>query len=208
MILSGLLMGPFSLHTLLLEPQYWHPTRVAIFPIGPEDILIAFASGGSVWLISTWLVRENLAVNLNPPRMARRYLMGTLGGAAIGVICWICGASPLTATVITFPLFGLSMLWLGGRLWQLAVAGLGGFTAIYFALIKVLFMLSPGFVNAWNVAGLWGPRVLGVPLDEIVAAAGFGMAWPLFAAHLFDARLEVPTTAGPNRRGGRRRIVA
>jgi len=140
--------------------------------------------------------------------MVRRYLLGTVGGLAIAVTGRLSGASSLTATVITFVLFGLSMLRLGGGLWQLGVAGLGGFTAIYFALTKVLFILSPGYINQWNAAGLWGPRVVGVPLDEIAAAAAFGLAWPLFAAYIFDTRLEATAIEGPNHGGRRPGVVA
>jgi hypothetical protein len=190
MVLSGLLVMPFSLYSLPIEPEYWHPTRVAVLFIGPEDILIAFGSGGTVWLLSTWLVRDRLTVNLNPSRMARRYLLGTLGGLIIGAICRLAGAGPITAMVISFFLFALCVFWLGGKLWPLAVAGLSGFTVVYFAVTKLVFTLNPGFLNQWNTAALWGPRVLGIPLDEIAAAAGFGLAWPLFAAYFFDTRLE------------------
>jgi len=208
MILSGLLMAPFSLPLLWFEPEYWHPTRVALFPIGPEDILFTFACGGVVWLISIWPVRDRFAVNLNPGRMARRYLLGTLGGLAMGGVCRLCGAGPMTAIVLSSALLALCIFWLGGRLWQLAVAGLSGFTILYFAGLKALFMLSPGSVNQWNAAGLWGPQVLGVPLDEIAGAAVFGIAWPLLAAYLFDARLEARATEGPNHGGCRRGVVA
>jgi len=208
MILSGLLMAPFSLPLMWIEPEYWHPTRVALFPIGPEDILFTFACGGVVWLISIWLVRDRFAVNLNPARMARRYLLGTLGGLAMGGVCRLYGAGPMTAIVLSSALFALPIFWLGGRLWQLAVAGLSGFTILYFAGLKAVFMLSPGSVSQWNAAGLWGPQVLGVPLDEIAGAAAFGLAWPLFAAYLFDARLEAVAIEGPNHGGCRRGVVA
>ena len=200
-ILSGLLMVPFSVPLMLIEPEYWHPTRVAVFLTGPEDILFTFACGGIVWLMSIWLVRDRLAVNLNAARMARRYLLGTLGGLAIGGACRLAGAGPMTSLVMSFVSFALCVFWLGGRLWPLAVTGLGGFTILYFAVLKAVLTLSSGFINQWNTATLWGPRVLGVPLDEVAGAAAFGLAWPLFAAYLFDARLEALEIEGPNREG-------
>jgi len=140
--------------------------------------------------------------------MARRYLLGTLGGLSIGGICRLCGVSPMTTIVLSSVLLALGISWLGGGHWPLGVAGLGGFTILYFAVLKAVFTLDPGAANQWNTAVLWGPRVLGVPLDEIAGAAAFGFAWPVFAAYLFDARLDGHTTVDPIRRGWWRGIVA
>lgn len=189
MILSALLATPCSVHTLALEPRYWHPTRVVFSRFGPEDLLIAFGCGGTVWLISTWLVRDRLTVHLDPRKMAWRYLLVALGVLVVGGICWLLGTRPMTAMIAAFALVVLWILLLESGFWPLALAGLAGFTLLYIAVTKPVITLSPEFASQWNAAGLWGPRFLGIPVDEIAAAAGYGMAWPLFAAFLFDARL-------------------
>jgi len=61
---------------------------------------------------------------------------------------------------------------------------------VYWAVLKLWHLLVPSFGAQWNSEALWGPTVFGVPLDEVAWAAAFGLAWPLFAAYLFHARLE------------------
>lgn len=189
MCLSGLLMLPFAYTSVLIEPTYWLPVRLAVFLTGPEDFIIAFACGGTSLLISIWFLQDRLIFTLDPARMARRYIIGTFSGLTIGGLFRLLGIGPLAAMVMAFVCFGLVVFWLGRRLWQVALAGLIGFTCLYFGVVKTMFILYPDFIQQWNTPNLWGPQIFGVPLDELTGAAGYAAAWPLFIAYVFDARL-------------------
>jgi hypothetical protein len=41
-------------------------------------------------------------------------------------------------------------------------------------------------VTGWNLNGKWGTLVGGVPLGEVVWAAGYGAFWPLYASFIFE----------------------
>jgi hypothetical protein len=192
-LFNGFMMIPFSFSSLFLEPQYWDPKRIAVcFGIGLEDIVFTFACGGLAWITATWFVQDRLVIAAKPVTMVCRFVFGTMVGMALGSLLRIMGAGPMTAIVLSFVIFTPAVFWLGGKLWPLPVAGLLGFPLIYFAIMEASFLLFPDFVNQWNPAVLWGPKVWGVPIDEIISAAAFGIAWPVFAAYILDARIRPP----------------
>jgi hypothetical protein len=104
----------------------------------------------------------------------------------------------MTATILAFTVLTVVILWRRRDLWPLAVTGALGYTLVYVAVLKLWYELVPGFGAQWNAVALWGPMVFGVPLDEVAWAAAFGLAWPTFAAYLFDARLR-PAPSSPAR---------
>jgi hypothetical protein len=192
-LLNGLMMIPFSLSSLFLEPQYWDPKRIAVCcGTGPEDIIFTFACGGLVWITAMWFVQDRLDFTAKPATMVRRFVFGTVAGLALGSLLKIMGAGPMTAIVLSFVMFTPVVFWLGGKLWPLPVAGLLGFPLVYFSIMEASFLLFPDFVNQWNPAVLWGPKIGKVPIDEITGAAAFGVAWPVFAAYILDARIKPP----------------
>jgi hypothetical protein len=190
-LLNGFMMIPFSFSSPFLEPQYWDPKRIAVCcGIGLEDIVFTFACGGLVWISATCFVQDRLVLAAKPATMVRRFVIGTMAGLALGSLLKILGAGPMTAIVLSFVMFTPAVFWLGGKLWPLPLTGLSGFPLVYFAIMEGSFLLFPDFVNQWNPAVLWGPRIGAVPIDEITGAAAFGVAWPAFAAYILDIRIE------------------
>ena len=92
--------------------------------------------------------------------------------------------------MVSFSLLTAVILWRRRELWPLTLAGAAGYVLVYVAVLKLWHVVVPSFGAQWNREALWGPAVFGVPLDEVAWAAAFGLAWPLFAAYLFDARVE------------------
>lgn len=189
MVLSGTLAAPFALTSVLVVPEYWNPSRLAVLLAGPEDIVFAFASAGLAWLASVWSLRHRVTFQPRPGRMWWRYVGGAIGGLAVGDLCWQLGGGPIMATITAFGALIAVILWRRREFWPLVLAGVVGYALVYVIALKLWYVLVPGFGAQWNVHALWGPMVLGVPLDEVVWAAAFGAAWPLFVAYLFDARL-------------------
>lgn len=189
MVLSGALAAPFALTSVLVVPAYWSPSRLAVLLAGPEDVLFSFASAGLASLASVWLLRHRVAFQPRPERIWWRYVGGAVGGLAVGDLCWRLGGGPMTATVTAFGALVAVILWRRREFWPLFIAGVFGYAIVYVTALKLWYVLVPGFKGQWNIDALWGPVIMGVPLDEIVWSAAFGGAWPLFAMYLFDARL-------------------
>jgi hypothetical protein len=189
-LLSGALAAPFALTSPLFVPSYWSPSRLAVALTGIEDVAFTFAGAGLAWMASIWLVRNRISFQPRPERIWGRWVAGACCGFAVGDASWRLAAGPMTATILAFAVLTVVILWRRRELWPLAVTGALGYALFYLAVLKLWYVLVPGFGAQWNTVALWGPMVFGVPLDEVVWAVAFGLAWPLFAAYLFDARLE------------------
>lgn len=197
-LLSGAFAAPFALTSPLFVPSYWSPSRVAVALTGIEDVVFTFAGAGLAWLASIWPVRHRVAFRPRLERMWWRYLVGAACGLAVGHSAWRLGGSPMTATIMAFCALTAVILLRRRDLWPIALAGIPAYTLTYSAVLKLWHVAVPSFGAQWNPKGLWGPAVFGIPLDEVVWAAAFGLAWPTFAAYLFDARVG-PSPSSPAR---------
>jgi hypothetical protein len=189
MLLSGALAAPFALSSPLFVPYYWTPTRVAVALTGFEDIAFTFSGAGLAWVGAVWPVRHRLAFHPRLEHIWWRYLAGACFGLAIGGLCRRLGGTPMDATILAFGGLSAIIVWRRRELWPLALAGAPGYAFVYVPALKFWHVLVPSFGSQWNPEGLWGPSVIGLPLDELAWAAAFGLAWPTFAAYLLDARL-------------------
>lgn len=188
-LLSGLLSAPFAMASVFFVPHYWSPVRLADFPAGPEDFIFSFATGGMAWLLAVWPNRRRVTAELSPGRFLGRYLGWTAAGVSLSAVCWYSGFGPMGAAMAGFAVVGTSLLVRRRDLWPLPVAGGAGFSLFYAVFITAAVLAWPDLGMHWNAENLWGPRILAIPLEEIVWAAGFGTVWPLFMGHVFDARL-------------------
>ncbi len=186
--LSAFISAPYGFASVFFVPEYWKPIRVFELFAGPEDILFSFANGGTVWVIAIWLLRDRVRLEINP----KRIIAHTLGYVSFGYSCFIIfrflDIGAMAAAIASICVLGVVVLAVRRDLWPMALAGSVSFLLLYFATIKLCFGLFPEFLLQWNHLNLWGPTVFGVPLDELVWAAGFGGVWPMMMAWTFDVR--------------------
>lgn len=205
MLLSGLLSAPSALFALAFVPEYWNPRQVARFLTGPEDVIFSFANGALAWLLAVGLSRRELAIRPAPRRALPRYAGCTALYFAVSLPGWALGFPVMTASLTG--VLGLAVF-LGRRdpaRAPVAAAGALGFAALYTTLFGAVLVRWPDFLLQWNAASLWGPRLLGVPLDEIAWALAYGAAWPLVMAYVLDATPTVASAAGPPGEGAETR---
>jgi Lycopene cyclase len=60
------------------------------------------------------------------------------------------------------------------------------FTGLYFAFFLAFNAVYPGYLDqVWNLGALSGVLIVGVPLEEVVFALGYGLIVACFAEHFF-----------------------
>lgn len=176
---------PFGLTEPLFVPEYWNPPSV--FDLAQrtgfdlESLIFTFSVGGVAAVLYPLLTRRRL--RLIPPKerhavIHRRHyaalaapflafpLLYPLPWNPIfpGIVAMLIGAS---ATVACRPDLKTNV-WIGGLL----------FAAYYAVFLLGLQMTAPGYIErVWNLEALSGIFVLGMPIEELLWAFGFGMYW-------------------------------
>lgn len=190
MLWSAVLSAPWALASVAFVPEYWTPSRIATFLVGPEDVIFSFTNGVLVWLLATWPVRHRITVDLSFTRIVVRYVSYCALGMSLGAVFRLLGFGVMSSALLTFLIAAILLLVRHRALWSLMLTGSVSFAVAYFAYTAVIFRLSPTFVNQWNAANLWGYFILGVPLEEVLWALGFGAIWPMLMAYSFEAKLD------------------
>jgi hypothetical protein len=189
MVLSGILSMPYALASIVFVPEYWTPVRLINGVTGLEDLLFSLSNGTLAWALAAGGFAKSWRLNLNPSRMARRYLIFTLSGIALSLIVWFSGLKVMTAALISIVGLGLYILSIYKDLWIISLLGMVGFSLLYGLVLKGVLSLNPEFLYQWNLANLSEFRIVGIPSEEIQWALGFGAVWPLFMVYVFDGRL-------------------
>jgi hypothetical protein len=186
---AALLSAPFTLVSLDYG-AYWHPSRLGGLRLGLEDLLLSVASGVFLWSLPAGWSSGLVQLQMDWAVMLRRYAAVTLAGAVMVGIFRGLGANPSLALTVTMAAVSLGILVLHASYWRLAMAGSMAYLTLYLAILKCSWSAFPEFLSAWNWAGLCGVTVLGIPLEEIGWAAGYGAVWPLIMAYALQARTE------------------
>ncbi len=187
--LSALLSTPFCLYEIVFIPEYWSPFQEDKF-IGAADFLFSFSTGGIAWMLAAIGIKPELALSWKPLLFCRRYAGGAVLGVLFSLFLRLMGLKIMTAVLVSIVIGLLVLAWRFRRLRHFALTGGLGFAVFYFLLLKWMFSVSSGFPMQWNTAGLSGLDLWGVPVEEILWAAGFGAIWPRFMTYVFDARLK------------------
>jgi len=189
-LLSAALQAPFGLLSVFFVPDYWEPERVFSLGsgAGAEDILFSFASGGLTWLLAVSLSGARIEADIEPRMVLARFSAYAVPGVTAGALLWWRGLGPMDATIAVAVVAAATLAWRQRSVLRLSAAGALGFGILYPAVLKGAYTLWPLFPDQWSSTGSWGLSVWGLPLEEIVWAAGGGAVWPLFVAYLVDAR--------------------
>jgi hypothetical protein len=199
LLAAGLLAAPFGLLSFEYIPKYWNPTLLLWFgPASGEDILFIAASGMLGWAVAAWPFRQRLRhawfENNSKDRwsaLLTRFAIGAVPGLAVSyAFKYGLPSQPvMNGTMWGIAVGGALLLCWKPRLWLLAVVGCTAFLLGYFALMKLLFLVAPEWSAPWHSALQPHSWVAGVPLYELLWAAGFGAVWPLFVGYCLDTRL-------------------
>lgn len=189
-LLSGCLSAPFGFLSVFFVPYYWEPVRIVEFGAGIEDLIFSFSGGGIVWFCASFPFRNKLTMRINFQKLLTVYLSINAMGITFGYLLNWVGMSPMNITFFGFAAFLGGFLKLRPQLWLLSFTGAISYAVFYIFFCLVAFSLKPDFLLQWNLAVLSGCFFLGIPIEEIVWALGFGGLWPLILCFGLDVRLQ------------------
>lgn len=192
LLLSGILATPFGLAAVQLVPEYYQPVRVAVFFVGPEDLLFSFAAGVLAWALAVFPVRHRLVLRLHIPSLLLPFARCLLFGIALHVACRLSGLRGLESYIVPGVSLGAVLLAIRPSLWPISLTGAVFFPLVYLAVPVAMIRMQPQFLSEWNLANLSGALLFGVPIEEAWWAFGYGAAWPLIVASVLDARVSSP----------------
>jgi hypothetical protein len=193
--LSSALAAPHALSALLVVPHYWRPPSVLVVGIALEDVLFMIGVGGMAWIFSVWPLRDVMLLEFSPRSIARRYGALLLGCAIAGwLLSRVPGPDRMSAILGLMTIVAVAIVVRRRELWPMAVAGCLCSGAGYAISMMLGAVAWPEFMALFQPENLWGYRIGGVPLEEIVWASLFGPSWALVMAIVVDARLPVNDT--------------
>ena len=190
-LVSGLLAAPWALTCLILTPSYWQPVYLLVrLGVGMEDVAFMFTSGILSWTLAQCPF-ERCA---GPPDSTASFLRRALG-------CWGCGSLLFSvfqlagwrlmwSVLATMVLLSAALVAVRPDLRGVSLRGMVRFAVCYPAILKLVFIASPSFVSHWNRDALLGYYLFGLPVEEILWAAGFGAVWPTILAFAVEPQSE------------------
>lgn len=189
MLISGLgLVAAFPL-AAIYQDEYWSPVRLWGGRVGLEDIVFTFSLGSLVWLAAAWPFRGRLTFRVKAATFLRRYAASFAVGLAVMTVLWLIGLGAMPAGIIANVFITMVLLNVRRDLWRLSLSAALIVTPWYCGLLYVASFLLPTFFSMWNPDSLWGARIFGLPLEEVVWVATFSAAYSHVVAYAIDARL-------------------
>jgi len=96
----------------------------------------------------------------------------------------------MLATIITVFIIGIWILLHRPHYMILGIIGGFVFTVFYFCILKSLFVMFPEFPAQWSLEELYGIKLLGIPVEELMWAFTTGAVWPLIIAWSLNVQLD------------------
>ena len=185
MIWTSLLTAPFGFTEPIFVPEYWSPpslfdlARRTGFDI--ESVVFSFAIGGvGVVLYNALTGARYVPVEAAERRrpLHRHHYLALAAPFVSFPILYALPWNPIYAAIAAMVVGGIANVLcrpdLKAKTWVGAVL----FVAYYAVFFIGLVWLSPGYVaRVWNLAALSGVIVAGIPIEELLFAAAFGLYW-------------------------------
>lgn len=192
MLRVGFGTAPFGLTEPLFVPSYWNPP--SLFDLAQrtgfdlESLIFAFSIGGIGTVLYNLATRQ---ISRSAPLSGfHRYHYLALGTPAVVFLALVpLGWNPIYPALIAMAAgAGATVLCRPDLCAKTLMGGL-----LFFALYG-LFMISlriavPGYIEqVWNLPALSGLLIAGIPLEELLFGASFGLFWAGVYEHLTWSR--------------------
>ncbi len=193
MFLVSLWTMPFGLTEPLFVPEYWNPPSLfnlaARTGFDIESLIFSFAIGGIGSVIYETIFKikhEKMTKHEMHSKRHRFHLLALFSPIIIFLILFfLTNLNPIYSSSIAMFFGGISMMLCRQDLKKKIFVGGFLFLSLY-----LIFFLSFNFVypyaveSFWNLSAISGILVLGIPLEELIFAFGFGIFWSGVYEHI------------------------
>jgi hypothetical protein len=197
MVWTSLFTMPFGLTEPLFVPAYWSPpslfdlARTTGFDI--ESFIFSFGIGGvGAVLYNLWTGRELAPVG-GEERLSQQHKLHSWALAVPFVSFPILHAlpwNPIYAAIVAMVLGAAAAIWCRPDLARKTWIGAVLFVAYYTVFLIGIEATAPGYIaGVWNLGGLSGVSIGGMPIEELLFAAAFGAYWSSVYEHFTWRRL-------------------
>lgn len=181
----------FGLTEPLFVPAYWLPP--SLFDLAQrtrfdvESVIFSFAIGGIGVVLYNALTRTHLApvpaaVHREP--LHRFHAMALLIPAITFVPLAFLPWNSIYAAIVALVLGSVGSVICRPRLARKTLTGGALFLGIYTVFMVALLWSAPGYIEqVWNLPALSGVLVYGIPLEEFLFGAAFGLYWSAVYEH-------------------------
>lgn len=189
MLLSGLLMVLFSPLSVLSQKEYWNPVRLFGGPFGIEDVVVSFSLGSLIFLTTGGTVSNRLKMDLNWRLFLKRFFFVCLIGAAVFNLFYLLGKGSLLSSILTYSILAFILLLSRKTYWRVVFPGALIYTLYYCLILYTTALISPAFFGIWNGYAIWGPRIQGLPVEDILWVMSLAVCYPLIVLYASGAVL-------------------
>ena len=189
---GGLVAAPFALTGVWFVPEYWHPCSVLyLLPnrkMCLEDWIWSFAVGGIASVTLETLTGKRMMARqpraTNEKRSTEKGFWWEKWSSLILIGIGLFASEAFVPEksiynmILVFLLAAAHVCFVRRDLAQQVISGGVVFGVVYLSLFLGVLLFYPEFVSrSWNLEGLWGLYVMGVPLEEVLFAATGGAVW-------------------------------
>ena len=181
----SILTAAFGLTEPIFVPRYWNPP--SLFDIAQrtrfdiESVVFSFAIGGIGTVLYNALTHRYFAPVCDEEKCRpwhRFHGVALLAPYIVFVPLYALPWNPIYPAVLCLAIGGIASSVCRPDLTRKAIVGSTIFLGLYSIFMLGLVWLTPGYiVRVWNLPALSGVLIGGIPLEELLFGAGFGLYW-------------------------------
>jgi hypothetical protein len=204
MLLTSVFTAPFGLTEPIFVPSYWNPP--SLFDLAHrtgfdlESVIFSFAIGGvGAVLYSALTGARHRPFGTRERRLPlhRHHYIALLAPFVSFPVLYALPWNPIYAAIAAMVVGGIANVWCRPDLKAKVWIGAALFLAYYAVFFIGLVQLWPGYVeHVWNLAALSGIVIAGIPVEELLFAASFGLYWAGAYEHFTWTGIERQSSRG------------
>jgi hypothetical protein len=189
---TSLFTGPFGLTEPIFVPKYWNPpslfhlAQTTGFDI--ESLILCFAIGGVGAVLYNALTGQTvLPLDVKEKEHAhhRWHRLAIVAPLLVFPPLYFLPWNPIYAGITAMVFGAAAAVACRPDLTIKTLVGGGLFLGYYILFMLALKWSAPGYIErVWNLHALSGVSPAGIPLEELLFGASFGMYWSSVYEHL------------------------